>query len=99
MMAFYGRRFFAAVFQPGDLQAAVAALEAGFGRCQRGSLPPPLHLPLLWQVRGYSCGRDRGGVGAKRAVCGERGGNLAAVIGHHEVSLMQRVYLDQADTH
>jgi hypothetical protein len=31
MTAFHGRGFFAAVFQPGDLQAAVAAVEAFIG--------------------------------------------------------------------
>jgi hypothetical protein len=31
MTAFHGRGFFAAVFQPGDLQAAVAAIEAFIG--------------------------------------------------------------------
>jgi hypothetical protein len=31
MTAFHGRGFFSAVFQPGDLQAAVAAVEAFFG--------------------------------------------------------------------
>jgi hypothetical protein len=31
MTAFHGRGFFAAVFQPGDLQAVVAAAEAFIG--------------------------------------------------------------------
>jgi hypothetical protein len=31
MTAFHGRGFFSAVFQPGDLQAAVAAVEALIG--------------------------------------------------------------------
>jgi hypothetical protein len=31
MTAFHGRGFFSSVFQPGDLQAAVAAVEAFFG--------------------------------------------------------------------